>query len=141
MGTYGRQLVEAGKELVEKLHELLGAAGGGQLGKAYNICKEDAAKKGRGRGRGVGGKAPDSDSTTHSCPLKTLARLGHQSLASARPLPGARPGDHHHHHTSLLALAADLSRIRGPGSSLRAGTGWVGEPTSQEPLCWVTFTQ
>lgn len=26
-GTYGRQLVEAGKELIEELHELLGAAG------------------------------------------------------------------------------------------------------------------
>lgn len=41
--TYGRQLVETGKELVEELHQLLGAAGRGELGEAHDVCEEDAA--------------------------------------------------------------------------------------------------
>lgn len=44
--TYSCQLVKAGKELVEQLHQFLGAAGGGQLSEAHNVGKQDAAGKG-----------------------------------------------------------------------------------------------
>lgn len=45
-GTHGRQLVEAGEELIEQLHELLGAAGRRQLGEAHDVREEDAAGRG-----------------------------------------------------------------------------------------------
>lgn len=41
--THSCQLVEAGEELVEELHQLLGAAVGGELGEAHDVCEEDAA--------------------------------------------------------------------------------------------------
>lgn len=43
--THCCQFIEAGKEFVEQLHELLGATGRRQLSEAHNVSKEDTATK------------------------------------------------------------------------------------------------
>ena len=43
--THGGQLVEASKQLVKQLDQLLGAAGGGELGEAHDVCKQDAEER------------------------------------------------------------------------------------------------
>lgn len=43
--THRSQLVKAGKELVERHHQLLGRALRGQAGEALDVCEEDAARR------------------------------------------------------------------------------------------------
>lgn len=74
-GTHGRQLVEAGEELIQQLHELLGAAGRRQLGEAHDVREQDAA--GEAVLRSGSSQAPDT-----SAPAPSARQPGPQGSRS-----------------------------------------------------------